>query len=170
MSDTRTLEITGGVLRAWIPSDAPALVDAWSDESIAAWNPVPPQADLASATHWIAGVARREQKRMSMDWVIDVPALGGVVGEVGLSGFSPEHSGAMIGYWLLAKGKGQGLATAAVRAVTRHAKEELGLGTIVARCHPDNSASGAVVARVGYSKERKDSTGHELWVSRTRGV
>jgi len=44
------------------------------------------------------------------------------------------------------------------------------LKTIVARCHPDNPASGAVVARVGYGKERLDSTGHELWMSRTRGA
>ena len=168
--ETTTLEITGGVLRAWTPADAPVLVDAWSDASISAWNPVPPEPDLATARRWIAGAATRETKRVSMDWVIDVAPLGGVVGEVGLSGFSPEHSGAMIGYWLLAKGKGQGLATAAVRAVTCHAHRQLGLETIVARCHPDNPASGAVVARVGYGKERLDSTGHELWMSRTRGA
>lgn len=158
----------GGELRPWRPSDADRLVEAWNDPSIAAWNPVPPEPTLATATRWIDGVADREANRTSFDWVIDIPAHGGVVGEVGFAGFNPQHDGAFIGYWLLPQGRGNGLATTAVDAATTWAHDTCGLGIIVARCDPKNPASGAVVARVGYRKERSDAQGQELWISRTR--
>ena len=91
-----------------------------------------------------------------------------MIGEVGLSGFDAKHAGALIGYWLLPDGRGQGLATASVRAVTEWAHEELGIAVIVARCEwrvqvPDNPRSDRqLLARVGYRNERRDSSGHEL--------
>lgn len=167
---TPTLAIDGGELRAWRETDGDVLVSAWRDRDIAKWNPVPPEPTATTAGRWIAGVADRAARRLSVDWVIDVPGAGGVVGEVGLFGFNPAHDGAMIGYWLLPAGRGRGLATAAVVAIGEWAHATLGLGVIVARCHPDNPASEAVVARVGYVYERTDSTGHQLWISRTRGT
>lgn len=167
---TPTLAIDGAELRSWCETDAEVLVSAWGDPDIAMWNPVPPEPTRAAAGRWIAGVADRAAQRLSIDWVIDLPRAGGVVGEVGLSGFNPAHNGAMIGYWLLPAGRGRGLATAAVAAIGEWAHAMLDLDVIVARCHPNNPASDAVVARVGYVNERTDSTGHQLWISRTRGT
>ncbi len=164
---TPTLAIDGGELRAWRETDADVLVSAWDDPDISMWNPVPPEPTAATAGRWIGGVADRAAQRLSIDWVIDLPSAGGVVGEVGLSGFNPAHNGAMIGYWLLPAGRGKGLATVAVVSVSQWAHATLGLDLIVARCHPNNPASEAVVARVGYVNERADSTGHQLWISRS---
>lgn len=164
---TPTLTIGGGELRAWSETDVDVLVSAWADPDIAMWNSVPREPTASTAGRWIAGVADRQTQLLSIDWVIDVPAAGGVVGEVGLSGFNPAHNGAMIGYWLLPVGRGKGLATAAVAAISEWAYATLGLDVIVARCHPNNPASEAVVARVGYVNERTDSIGHQLWISRT---
>ena len=167
---TPTLAIDGGELRAWSETDIDVLVSAWGDPDIALWNPVPPEPSVATARRWISGVADRTAQRLSIDGVIDVPSAGGVVGEVGLSSFNPAHKGAIIGYWLLPAGRGKGLATAAVAAISEWAHVTVGLEAIVARCHPSNPASDAVVARVGYVNERSDSTGHDLWISRTRGT
>lgn len=167
------LEIEGALLRPWRLADAAALVAAWHDDDVAAWNPVPASPTLATATTWISGVADRDDARRSLDWVIDCSidvdaAETNVVGEVGLSGFSDEYQGALIGYWLLPEGRGQGFATTAVSAVTRWAHEALSLDMIVARCHTSNMASQHVAARAGYRNERSDATGHQLWISRTR--
>jgi RimJ/RimL family protein N-acetyltransferase len=165
---TPQLEIDGGVLRPWEFTDAQILVQGWLDPDVAAWNSVPSAPTLATATSWIAGVQDRAAITQSIDWVIESYATHGVVGEVGLSGFSDAHRGALIGYWLLPEGRGQGLATAAVTAVTGWAHQALSLATIVARCNTSNTASQQVAARAGYRHERADATGHQLWISRTR--
>lgn len=158
----------GGRLRSWTNADAPVLVQAWADTDIARWNAVPPEPTLETATRWISGVQERLEKRLSVDMVVDADALG-VVGEVGLSGFSDAHQGAVIGYWLLPAGRGQGFAAAAVVAFTAWAHESFGLDVIVARCHESNLASQAVARRAGFQNEARDSSGNQLWRSRTRG-
>ena len=168
ISMTPRLQIDGAVLRPWAVTDAETLVTGWSDPDVAAWNSVPSTPTVALATRWIAGVHDRAANRQSIDWVIQSHDTNGVVGEVGLSGFSDAHRGALIGYWLLPAGRGHGCATAAVSAVTKWAHQTLSLDTIVARCNTSNTASQQVAARAGYRHERSDPTGHQLWISRTR--
>jgi ribosomal-protein-alanine N-acetyltransferase len=165
---TDEVPFDGGRLRSWTNDDAPILVQAWADADIARWNAVPPEPTLETATRWISGVQERLEKRLSVDMVVDACALG-VVGEVGLSGFSDAHQGALIGYWLLPEGRGQGLAGAAVLAFTAWAHEAFGLDVIVARCDESNLASQAVARRAGFQNEGRDSSGNQLWRSRTRG-
>ena len=163
---TPELAIAGARLRAWTVNDAPVLVAAWCDVDVAAWNSVPPEPTVELATRWIEGVPERAARRRSFDWVIDIPDAG-IVGEVGLSGFSDRHRGAFIGYWLLPPGRGRGLATQAVAAVTAWAHETLELDAVVARCAIENLPSVAVAERAGYRFERLDAASHQLWVSRT---
>ena len=161
--------IDGAGLRYWEAADAPKLVRAWADPEIKAWNPVPSEPTLATAQRWIAGVQGRLLDARSVDIVIVSPPLGGVVGEVGLSGFDPAHRGALIGYWLLPEARGRGLASAALASITGWAHDRYDLDVIVARCHPANAASHRVAARAGYALKGTDPSGHQLWRSRTRG-
>lgn len=180
--DSEAPNPTGGAvasaarLRPWRSDDLETLVAAWRDPEIARWNAVPPRSDAATAARWISGVSDRLVRQLSMDWVIELGPgesqrrlqgrTSSVVGEVGLSGFSDHHRGVFIGYWLLPSARGRGLASVAVAAVIEYAHQTLGLDPVVARCHPENPASGAVAARASCRLERADSNGHELWVSR----
>lgn len=159
------LPFAGGRLRQWTTADADVLVEAWNDPEVARWNPVPPDPSVARAEQWIAGVDHRRTHRRAVDFVIDADGLG-AVGEVGLSNFSPEHGGALIGYWVLERARGLGLATAALAAVTGWAHDELDLQIVVARCHTDNRASHRVASRAGYRLEAHDASSHALWRSR----
>jgi len=158
------IEVAGAQLRPWASSDAPRLIEAWTDADIARWNGVPADTTLGAGERWISGVAARLAGRLSVDWVIETPQLG-VIGEVGLSGFSEAHSGALIGYWLLPQARGKGLAAKSVRACTEWAHNDLALDSIIARCDPANSASHAVANAAGYRLEATDKSGEQLWRS-----
>ena len=159
------LSLEPGLLRSWRLGDASALVAAWTDPEIARWNDVPSDPSLTVARRWISGEQQRLERRLSVDLALDCPDIGGVVGEVGLSGFGVNHHGALIGYWLLPQARGQGLASKAVRAVTTWARQELGLDVVVARCHIDNVASQAVARRAGLAYHADDGPSTQLWRS-----
>lgn len=152
-------------LRTWQRSDAAALVDAWCDDQVAAFNGVPPDPTLAVAEHWIAGVPARLDKRLSLDLVIEVEQVG-VVGEIGFSGFSQDGSAALVGYWLLPHARGQGIAGAALEHSIGWARREFGLTLFVARCAVDNVASQQVAKRCGFQHEAHDPQGFQLWRKR----
>jgi ribosomal-protein-alanine N-acetyltransferase len=58
-----------------------------------------------------------------------------------------------IGYWLLPGGRGRGLATRAVRLVTRWCFEALGLARVAILAEPSNRASVRVAERSGFRFE-----------------
>lgn len=60
---------------------------------------------------------------------------------------------AEIGYWLGEPYWGRGIATEAVREVTRHALEELGLIRVFAQIFETNPASMRVLEKAGYVRE-----------------
>jgi ribosomal-protein-alanine N-acetyltransferase len=58
-----------------------------------------------------------------------------------------------MGYWLGEPHAGQGYMTRAVKAVSRHAFEDLHLRRIEAACLPSNQRSRALLERVGFQRE-----------------
>lgn len=60
---------------------------------------------------------------------------------------------AYLGYYGFAGQTGQGLMTAGLRAVARHAFEELGLHRLEANIQPGNTASRALARRCGFQQE-----------------
>lgn len=156
------LSIRGGRLRPWEAADAHMLAEAWADADVARWNAVPSDISVAAASQWIAGESERAERRLALDFVIDIDATG-PVGEVGLSHIDAERRGALIGYWLLPQGRGRGLATQAADAVARWAFGELDLAVLVARCDARNIASQRVAHRAGFALEATDSAGVQLW-------
>ena len=59
----------------------------------------------------------------------------------------------LVGYWLLAEGRGSGRATRAVRLMSAWALEELRLARLALSTEPDNSASQRVAERAGFRRE-----------------
>lgn len=60
---------------------------------------------------------------------------------------------AEVSYLLRASVRGRGLATRAVRLVSRWAFDELGIERIELRAHPDNDPSCRVAERAGFTRE-----------------
>jgi len=79
---------------------------------------------------------------------------GEVIGFSGVK-FVPEIGDTELGYRFLAEHWGKGLATEAGRASIEFARSDLGLKRLVAMVHPDNVASARVLAKLGFSVEKK---------------
>jgi [ribosomal protein S5]-alanine N-acetyltransferase len=134
-------------LRPWALADAPALVAAWADPEIQRWTGVPEHRDLAAAERWIAGDEARRERWLSLDLVVE--RGGAVAGEVGLSSFDREAGTADIGWWTAPAHRRLGLASMAATLLVAWATGQLGLTTVIARCHVDNPASVVVGRRAG---------------------
>ncbi|HSF27189.1 MAG TPA: GNAT family N-acetyltransferase [Actinomycetes bacterium] len=78
---------------------------------------------------------------------------GEVVGRITLSGIvrGPFQS-CSLGYWVDEAHNGQGLATAAVGEIVRHAFTDLKLHRVQAETLPHNAASQKVLARNGFAR------------------
>ena len=153
-------------LRQWALADARALARAWKDPDIIDWCDVPASADEAAASTWIAGDARRRHARTSLDLVISPINGDAVMGEVGLSNFRADGGAAMLGYWAHLTYRRQGVTARAVALLTEWATTTLDLELIVARCHPANGASHAVMRKAKYTLEGHDGEGHKLFTYR----
>ncbi len=165
-------------VRAWAPSDAPALkaaVDASRDHlrpwlPWAADPPVPVEAtaaqleafgrDFAAGQWWAYGIFPRAGAEGGSD-AGGGDADGGdgraagprVLGGVGVH--RPRHpvqppSVREIGYWLRADATGQGYMTEAVGVLVDAALAEPGVLSVEIRVDPDNVASARVPARLGF--------------------
>jgi len=76
-----------------------------------------------------------------------------IAGGLSLENIDPMHRRAMIGYWLSYEHEGQGLMTAAVRAIIDYGFGERALATLSLRAATDNKRSRAVAERVGMRYE-----------------
>jgi len=159
------IEAAGSVwhLRQWAASDVDALVVAWHDSAVAAFNVVPPDPSAERAEEWIAGAERRRRAGTGLDLV--VANEGDVaVGEVGVADHRPERKAAQISWWLLPAARGLGVATAAVTALSEWALGPGGLVLLAARCAPGNDAAYRVAERSGFTHAQTDRTGHRVYV------
>ena len=87
--------------------------------------------------------------------VADTGELAGWAG-LAVPTFLPEILPAVeVGWRLGERFWGRGFATEAGRAWVRHGFEELGLDAIVSIFEPENTASGAVMHRLGFTLERE---------------
>jgi ribosomal-protein-alanine N-acetyltransferase len=94
-------------------------------------------------------LARREPDRL--DWMVS--SEEGAVGRVSLAHIDYGEGVAEVGYWILSESRRQGFASLALGLVETHAFTELGLGRLVIRHEPDNTASCAFADRKGYRAE-----------------
>ena len=76
--------------------------------------------------------------------------LAGVISYVGIDW---DNRTTEVGYWLGEEFQGQGLVTAACRALVDHAFEELGLNRVSIACATENKKSCAIPERLGFRRE-----------------
>jgi RimJ/RimL family protein N-acetyltransferase len=75
--------------------------------------------------------------------------LDELIGSLELQLRSEEGGRSTLGYVLARSSWGNGCATEAAAALLRYGFDELGLRTISATCDPDNTASAAVLRKIG---------------------
>jgi RimJ/RimL family protein N-acetyltransferase len=140
-------------LRRWRSADAPAIVAAIADGSVAKWI-------VGMPWPYSDADARAFLKRARRDWatltyihlVITDAQTGRVVGAIGLNLHLDREAGE-VGYWVVPGDRGQGIAPAAVALLARWAFEKLQLARLELVIHVDNQLSQTVAAKAGFSRE-----------------
>jgi RimJ/RimL family protein N-acetyltransferase len=145
------LRADGFRLRPWETDDAPAVTAACQDPEIARWLPIIPSPyteddarDFVeqSRLNWDAGEA------YSFALVGDNDELLGSVA-MRMLRFSTGH----IGYWVAPAARGRGIATTALKTLSRWAVEDLGLKRLELMTDPENIASQRVAKKAGFRRE-----------------
>ncbi len=92
-------------------------------------------------------------KRDALRWVIADLNSDQLIGTCALYELNPQHARAGLGYALMPKYWGKGLASEAATLAISYGFFELGLHRIEADTEPNNQRSNAVLERLGFSRE-----------------
>ncbi len=154
--DVPTVRGSRVVLRRFEDADADAVVEACNDPVTQHWLGGLP----SPYTHEIARsyIHDREEEAAAgrgVHWAAALPDGGPAVGSFSLMGLPSHDGGAEIGYWVHPSARGRGVATEAVRLMTRHAFAPasdggLGLRRLVVAHVTGNDASRTVIERAGF--------------------
>lgn len=126
-------------------------------------------ADRAGALAWIDMQGQRQAAGAGLSLAIADAGSGETLGCISLNArpqpgtapvgtregllFAAQPGTAGIGYWVLARARRRGLATAAVRLLTRWALAEVGMRRIEGLVDPANAASIRVLERCRFRRE-----------------
>jgi RimJ/RimL family protein N-acetyltransferase len=164
---TLTLPGDGVILRDWLDSDAAALEPACGDRDICTFTSVPWSYSPDRARAWLQRQRQLRTDSRALALAITRPEAGPALGNVNLVRFSAEGTEAALGYWLVARARGQGLATAAARLLCAWGFTQLGLERIQLAILPENVACHHVAealgaTRQGIRRHRHEAAGR-LW-------
>lgn len=142
--------LNGGVamLRPWVAVDVAAVVEAHGDPAIQQWHAR--TMSRVEAAAWIAHWPDRWSQESGASWVVEVD--GQVAGQVTLRSIDLHEACVEVSYWVLPWARGKGLATSAVRVVTRWAFD-LGVHRAELNHSSRNDASCRVATKAGYRAE-----------------
>ncbi|MEU9313441.1 GNAT family protein [Streptomyces sp. NPDC048256] len=139
-------------LREFTRGDADGVLAIIGDDTVTRWLSFDSR-DRAQAIAMIEGTINRAQQEPRTEIYLAVTKHDDdrVIGfaRIGLSGVQAGK----LGYAIAATEWGRGYATDAARALITYAFKELGLHRISAAIGPDNTASIAVVERLGFTRE-----------------
>jgi ribosomal-protein-serine acetyltransferase len=128
-----------------------ALIEANSD--LKEWMPWAEEQDLSATERFLADAEK--QLRRDDGFQAAIAPEGRIVGVVGFHAIDRLNRNTSIGYWLAESARGQGVMTAAVRALVDHAFGEWNLHRIEIHCAPDNHRSRAIPERLGFREEAR---------------
>jgi RimJ/RimL family protein N-acetyltransferase len=140
------------ILRPFVESDLDDLVVLHAEASFW-WYPFQRGFSRAETIELLAGTQAKAERGEPVVGAVVVKADGRLAGWGGLSvpHFLPEILPAVEVGWRLGEAfRGHGFATEAGRAWVDHGFEHLGLDEIVSIYEPENTASGAVMSRLGF--------------------
>lgn len=140
------------LLRQWTDGDLPCVEAASQDPSIPEGTTVPATFTEQEGRAWIERQWGRADKGEGLSLAIADPDSNEALGAVVLL-FRPQRGTVSIGYWLIERARGRGLASRAVRLLARWALTEAELARVEALVVPDNIASQRVLEKAGFRYE-----------------
>ena len=138
-------------MRPWVPTDTTDLLAAFGDPAIRHYSKTVVDT-AADASQFVRIRAQAWSERTGASWAI-TSDRGTVLGHVGIHVVDRALDSAIIGYWLLPRARGHGVAARAVRAGTTFAFRQLMLHRIELAHAVENAASCRVAERAGYLYE-----------------
>jgi [ribosomal protein S5]-alanine N-acetyltransferase len=133
------------VLRPFVDEDVPAIVAACRDPEIPRWTSVPSPYTEEAARSFLDG-----SPNVHSFAVVDADD-DGLLGCVGYQLLN--HSRATFGYWVAREARARGVASRALRLLSRWALREHGLARVQLIVEPDNVASIRVAENAGFRRE-----------------
>jgi RimJ/RimL family protein N-acetyltransferase len=137
------------VLRPWLLSDVPAIVEAYRDPDIQRWHVRSMTEDEAAG--WLLSWASRWTAETGASWAVEADGL--VVGRVALHTLDLADGQGEAGYWVLPSARGRGVAPRALRAMTDWMFDHVGLHRVHLEHSTRNEASCRVAAKAQFAPE-----------------
>ena len=147
------LRAEGVLLRALRGADVPAITEACQDPDIQRWTRVPTPYRESDARGWIAGMRTREKSGEAVELGIAGADSGLLIGAIGVLRMDWRNRSGEIGYWITPAYRGRGIATVALRMLSRWALGPLGLERVELRIWEGNTPSRVVAERAGFVHE-----------------
>lgn len=88
---------------------------------------------------------RREDAARAAPWTLQEVSRSGPIGSIDIE----------VGYHVRRSPQGRGYATEAAAATRAYARDDLGVGRLIAIIHPDNVASQRVAQKIGLTLEQE---------------
>ena len=138
-------------LRHMTHDDAQGVFEVFGDPNITKWMGIALRRDKAHAKELIDEIDALADEDALYQW--GIARDGRIIGTVTLARIDARNKRAELGFALGAAHQGAGYATEAVRLALDYAFGELGLNRIEADTDPRNTASIALLTRVGFERE-----------------
>ncbi|MCL2286265.1 MAG: GNAT family N-acetyltransferase [Firmicutes bacterium] len=146
---TPVLETERILLRPATVQDAEVIYTNWaSDPEVAKYMRWSVHGSVGETFAWLATV-EANMANDNYDWLFVLKETGQAIGSGGIF-YNKTHGMYELGYCLMKKYWGQGLATEAAQAILKFGIDELNLTSFFA-CHAkENPASGRILERLGF--------------------
>lgn len=145
---------TNGVItiRPFEPEDIPSFFSAVrsSADVLVRWMPwCHAEYSIDEAKAWLATCQAEWAQGTSYPFLIVEPNTNEVLGSVDINQINRDHNFGNIGYWVASSHTGRGIATAAVKMVTRFGFAEIGFMRLEIVALVENGASRRVAEKAG---------------------
>jgi RimJ/RimL family protein N-acetyltransferase len=141
------------VLRAWRPSDVPALTAACQDPEIPRWTAIPSPYRTADARAYLRRADRDRRTGRELGLAIVDAETGELLGSCGLARLDWDDRKVEIGYWVAVGARRRGVGTRAVRLLSCWALDQLAMERIELLANPANEPSQRLAHRAGFTRE-----------------
>ena len=141
------------LLRPWREADLAAQLEAFNDQLFRRFSDWEPHTKADARRQLVEQEQARRRGGQVEFALVEPHDLDVLLGGGSLNNVDLEQGRAAVGYWLVARARGRGVATHAVRLIARWAFEQLGIARLELTCGPDNDPSKRVAQRCGFTRE-----------------
>jgi RimJ/RimL family protein N-acetyltransferase len=138
------------LLRPWRPGDLDDLVAAIQDPEVPRWTRVPAPYGLDDGRAFLEATAKSWREGTSAPFAV-VDVQGRLLGSIGVR--FHEEGAATVGYWIAREPRGRGVATQALRLVSRWVLTKLPVERLELVTEAENVASQRVAEKAGFRRE-----------------